>query len=149
MSFCSLRTLIVVLLVGLASGCGGPYDATVSGIVMLDGTPVPRGTVAFHPTAGGAAGYAPIEANGSYAVRTGREIGLNAGEYQVTVAANEPPSQEDIAKGGAPPPGKPIAPVWYRTKETSGLTFNVERGSNKINLELTSQPPTGWNPRGR
>jgi len=121
-------------------GCGGTYDATVSGNVTLDGNVVPRGTVAFHPTSSGAAGYSPIDPTGSYSIRTGRETGLPAGEYQVTVSANEAPSAADIAKGGAPPPGKPITPMRYRTKETSGLRYTVESGNNEINLELTSKP---------
>ena len=45
------------------------------------------------------------------------------------------------------PPGKLITPMWYRSKESSGLTYNVESGSNEINLELKSQPPAGWNAR--
>lgn len=138
----------VVALAGTA-GCGGPYDAAVSGIVTLDGKAVPRGTVSYQPVAGGPAAYAAIGDGGLYEVRTGREEGLPSGEYDVTVTANEPATERQTAKGGPPPPGKPITPPWYRSKETSGLRFNVTPGSNEINLELTSQPPAGWNPRGR
>ncbi len=135
------------LLMALAGGCGGVYDATVSGLVTLDGTPVPRGTVTFHATSGGPAAYAPIQENGSYTVRTGREGGLPAGEYEVTVTANEVPADLQSKDGRPLPPGKSITPIWYRSKDTSGLKFNVERGRNEINLELTSQPPAGRNPR--
>ena len=133
----------------LISGCGGPYDAYASGVVTLDGTIVPRGTVSFTPVKGGPAGYAIIEENGGYKVRTGREFGLPSGDYQVTIFANEAPAREKSATGGPPPGGKPITPAWYRMKETSGLKFTVERGKNKIDLELTSQPPAGWKPRGK
>ena len=142
-------TIALALLAMTFSGCGGVYDATATGFVTLDGNPVPRGTVAFHPTSGGPAAYASILQDGSYAIRTGREKGLPTGQYQVTVTAHESTGQTESADGGPLPPGKAITPPWYRSKETSGLTFNVERGSNQINLELTTQPPAGWNPRGR
>lgn len=144
----SVMATLLFALAGVA-GCGGTYDSTVSGVVTLDGRIVPRGTVAYQPVAGGPASYAPIEENGSYTVRTGREDGLLSGEYDVTVTANEPSAVRQTAAGGPPPPGKPITPLWYRSKDTSGLRFTVESGDNEINLELTSQPPPGWNPRGR
>jgi hypothetical protein len=145
---CVVATFLGLLLVNFA-GCGGPYDATVTGVVTLDGKVVPRGTVAYQPAAGGPPAYARIEENGSYVVRTGREEGLPSGEYSVTVTANEPPATTQTASGGPPPPGKPITPLWYRTKNTSGLSFTVSPGDNEINLELKSQPPPGWNPRRR
>ena len=131
------------------SGCSGAYDAGVSGKVTIDGRVVPNGTVAFQPVAGGPAAYARIEESGEYVIKTGREAGLPAGEYQVTVTASEPSAVLQTEKGGPPPPGKAITPAWYRTKDTSGLKFTVNPGSNEINLELTSQPPAGWKPAGR
>ncbi len=139
----SLCTLMAV------AGCGGPYDSTVSGVVKLDGNIVPRGTVAYQPKAGGPAAYGLIQDDGTYVIRTGREEGLPSGDYYVTVTANEPPAVAQTASGGPPPSGKPITPPWYRTRNTSGLSFMVEPGNNEIDLELKSQPPPGWNPRGR
>jgi hypothetical protein len=141
----------VVLLSAAAgvAGCGGAYDATASGTVTLDGNIVPRGTVAFHPVAGGPAAYARIQENGGYVVRTGREEGLPPGEYFVTVAANEAPTVAQTAQGGPPPPGKPITPAWYASKDSSGLKVVVESGDNKLDLELKSQPPAGWKPPTR
>jgi hypothetical protein len=130
------------------AGCGGAYDSTARGIVALDGKTVPRGTVSFHPVSGGPAAYATIGEDGSYSIRTGREEGLPAGDYEVSVTANEPPTTSQSAKGGPPPPGKSITPAWYRMKETSGLRFSVKPGKNEINLELTSQPPVGLKARG-
>jgi hypothetical protein len=140
---------MAVAMVGLGAvtlaGCGGVYDSSVSGMVTLDGNPVPRGTVSFHPASPGPAGYARIDSDGSYFVRTGREDGLPHGDYQVTVIASEPPAVSQSANGGPPPAGKPITPPWYRATETSGLKFTVQPGKNEINLELKSQPPAGWN----
>lgn len=141
-----LRLGVIAVLLATVGGCGGMFDSSVSGNVTLDGIAVPRGTVTFLPVGGGPAAYALIQEDGSYSVRTGRENGLPAGEYAVTVSANEAPAVKQTASGGPPPPGKPITPAWYRSKDTSGLHFTVEPGSNEINLELKSQPPAGWNP---
>jgi hypothetical protein len=133
----------------MTTGCGGPYDSSVSGLVTLDGNVVPRGTVTYQPVTGGPPALAQIDDSGSYEVWTGREEGLPSGEYAVAVSANEPPTSQTSAKGGPPPPGKAITPVWYRSTETSGLKYTVESGSNEINLELTSTPPAGWKQPGR
>jgi hypothetical protein len=131
------------------TGCGGPFDAAVSGVVTLDGVAVPGGTVTFNPVQGGPAAYARIDEDGAYTVQTGSEAGLPSGEYQVTVSANEPPTTEQISRGGPPPSGKPITPLWYRLKDTSGLRFTVQPGNNEFDLKLTSVPPPGWNARQR
>ncbi len=131
----------------LAVGCGGTHDASVHGTVTLDGTNLTSGIVAFYPAAGGPAAYAYIDEDGEYVVRTGREAGLPSGDYGISVTANEPTTSAARADGGPPPPGKMITPAWYRSKDTSGLSRTVEPGNNEINLELTSQPPAGLNPR--
>ncbi len=143
--------IVCVGLVGFLalSGCGGAFDATASGVVTLDGNAVPRGNVAFYPTSGGPAAYALITENGRYVVQTGRENGLPSGDYQVSVTANELPARERGDRGGPPPPGKAITPVWYASKETSGLTVTVKPGRNDIPLELKAAPPTAQKPRGK
>jgi hypothetical protein len=144
-----VRRFKVAALVVLAlnvSGCRGTYDATVKGTVSFDGKQLSRGTVSYYSTSTGSVAYARINEDGSYVVKTGRESGLPAGDYQVTVASNEPPDKPSGANGGPPPPGKSITPDWYRSKQTSGLKFTVKPGSNVINLELTSAPPSGYKP---
>ncbi len=140
----TLRSGGSVLLV--AAGCGSAYDATVSGEVTLDGSPVGKGAVAFISTAGGPPAYAQIDASSRYEVFTGKEAGLPPGSYGVTVVSREPPAVERTKLGGPPPPGKSITPEWYQNASTSGLNFTVEPGHNEINLELTTTPPAGWKP---
>ena len=89
------------------AGCGGAYDSSAHGVVTLDGKVVPRGTVSFHPVAGGPAAYAMIGDDGSYSIRTGRQEGLPSGDYLVSVTANEAAAVAQTDKGGPPPPGKP------------------------------------------
>jgi hypothetical protein len=144
----SVYALCLTSLVNLV-GCGGPFDSKVSGKVTLNGASLARGVVTYVPVSGGPAAYAPIDDDGTYVIHTGREAGLPSGDYQVTVAANEPSAERQTSKGGPPPPGKLITPTWYRAKETSGLKFTVQPGKNEINLELTTEPPAGWKPSGR
>lgn len=127
-------------------GCGGTYDSYVSGVVSLDGSPLPRGTISYNPTQPGPASYGVIRSDGSYSVNTGREEGLPSGEYIVTVVAKEPSIDENPGSGLPPKAGKNITPPWYRSKKTSDLKVTLESGSNTIDLELTSEPPPDWKP---
>jgi hypothetical protein len=141
---CQLRLLSACLGLVALTGCGGPYDAAVSGTVKFNGAPVTRGTVSFKPQSTGADAFGQINFDGTYLLRTGREEGLNSGSYSVSVAANETPPPNP--KGGPPPMGKAITPEWYRDPTTSGLTFTVAPGDNTIDLELNATPPPGWKP---
>jgi hypothetical protein len=78
-----------------------------------------------------------IAADGSYELKTNRESGLDVGEYRVTVSSREP--GEEPKHGGPPMPGPYITPRSYAVASTSGLTYQVEAGSNDINIELSSE----------
>lgn len=116
-------------------GCGGKA-ASVSGKVTLDGEPVTRGTVAFTPTAGGQRATGIIDENGAYELSTNREAGLDVGSYAVSVTSRE---RGQVGDGGGPPmPGKYLVPQKFSDANTSGLVFDVQRGSNTIDIPLTS-----------
>jgi hypothetical protein len=136
-----------VLFLVACAGCGGTYDASVNGVVTMDRSPLSGGTVKFNPQQSGPSGYGLIGSEGSYSIMVGREEGLPAGSYVVTVIANEP-SQPNSKLGLPPTPGKPITPPWYRDPSHSPLIKTVEPGSNEINLELTSTPPAGQKTAG-
>jgi hypothetical protein len=143
------RKLAWALLALSVSGCGGAFDATVNGIVTLDGNVVPRGGVLFQPQSAGSSAYGIIQPDGSYSLHTGREEGLPPGQYVVTVAANERSGVKETKDGGPPPIGKAITPAWYNSPTSSGLVFEVKPGDNDINLELKSAPPPGYKPPKR
>ena len=132
-------------LIALA-GCGGRYDASVSGVAKLNGSPLPSGSIVkFIPVQAGPSPYGLVDEAGKYDIVTGRDRGLPSGEYVVTVVANEPSAP--AANPSAPPtPGKAITPAWYRSPDQSPLKYTVEPGSNEINLELDAKPPAGWKP---
>ncbi len=140
----SIRSLVCFSLLVVLPGCGGVYDASVTGVVTLDSTLITRGTVSFIPSGTGPQAYGLVAEDGSYSLMTGRENGLPSGDYTVTVVANEPSTPDP--NGGPPTPGKTITPAWYRTKKTSDLKVTLEPGSNTINLELKSEPPPDWKP---
>jgi hypothetical protein len=142
------KCLAMIGAVAFVAGCGGTYDASVSGVVSLNQAPLPGGTVKFTPESPGPSGYGLIDSSGNYQIMTGREAGLPAGKYVATVVANEP-SIPNKNPSLPPAPGKPITPAWYRDPVRSPLKYTVEPGSNEINMELSTQPPAGWNPRGR
>ncbi len=116
------------------AGCGRSHEAAVWGVVTLDGKPLPRGTVAFQPVTGGPLAYAGIHSDGGYEVSTGTDRGLAAGEYVVTVVANEAPANGNNIELVP----KLLTPSRYGNTETSGLQFKVTAGSNQIDLRLTS-----------
>ena len=141
--------LFSIFLLAVLAGCGGVYDASVEGIVTLNGDPVPSGSIAFIPTAGGPPAYALTDSSGKYQVFTGSEAGLPPGVYGVTVVARDRSKEKQSKLGGPPPPGKQLTPPWYGSSRASPLSYSVKPGSNDINLELSSEPPPDWNPPKR
>ena len=133
-----LRLFVMICLSAFilcAVGCGGK-PAKVQGAVTLDGQPVTRGTIGFSPVDGGQKAVGVIDGNGNYDLRTNRERGLEVGEYAVTVSSRERGEVDE--NGGPPMPGKFLVPRRYSSSNTSGLRFEVQSGSNTINLELSS-----------
>lgn len=123
------------------AGCGGPHESSVSGTVFLDGQPLTltatqAGNVTFYPSAGGAAAYGQLAADGKYELSTGSEVGLKTGEYKVVVVATENPPA--AVPGQAPPPGTRITPEKYSNIKTTDLVVTVDAGSNEIDLQMES-----------
>lgn len=129
------QAIPALLLVGCLVGCGGKA-ATVSGVVTLDGKPVTRGTVSFSPATSGQKAVGIIDESGNYELSTNRETGLEAGTYSAAVSSRERGQVDE--SGGPPMPGKYLVPQKYSNANTSGLTFEVQRGSNTIDIALLS-----------
>ena len=131
---------VVALLAGvLAAGCNrGEVLAPVSGVVTLEGTPVPRATVMFSNDKMGVHMMAVADEQGRFVVRMANGDGLPLGDYKVCVC---PPVQDHpLGPIKAPPPGvDPYAdtiPVRYRKPETSNLTLTVSETSNKLDVDM-------------
>ena len=130
-------TAVLFGMVLLVTGCGGKYESTVSGTVTLDGQPLTSGSVKFHPVTGGPSAYAMIGADGSYSLKTGDAESLKPGTYSVTVVATEKPPA-DLPRNAMPPIGRLITPEKYSRPKTTDLKYDVDAGSNEINLALKS-----------
>jgi hypothetical protein len=132
------RQLSLGIIVLTLAGCNSSsFDADVAGTITLDGKPVAPGVVSFSPVEQGKnASRGNIDTQGRYFLVTRHERGIDPGEYRVVVLVYE--------KGDTPGPGErapmppPLVPEKYLNVDTSGLTFTVEPGSNRIDIALTS-----------
>ena len=132
--------LVFLTLFGAALGCGGGnLGAEVSGNVSLDGEPIGPGAVIFAPVGGEEnPATGAIQTDGSYFLKTSQERGLRPGKYMVALQINEIPT--DLAPGQRDMrPAKSRIPLKYMDVKTSGLEFDVDEGSNTINIEMSSR----------
>ena len=108
----------------------------VSGHVSLQGRPVESGLVGFQYDAKGVHMLAPIQSDGSYEVRMAQGRGLPLGTYRIFVAPPLPDLQL-----GAPDPNQSTPeliqfPPQYLRSETSGITLTVDRGQNRLDIDM-------------
>lgn len=129
---CAATALLLLL-----SGCGSSHDATVHGVVTLDGKPLEIGEVQFHALGAGGTAYGRLSPGGAYQLTTGTESGIDPGDYQVTVVAREP-FPENLPPG-APPIPKLLSPERYGRLETTPFKFTIVAGDNTIDLALTEK----------
>jgi hypothetical protein len=156
-----LRRGWVLLLLGLAAGCGA--TGTVSGTVTYKGKALKAGTVTFMTDEGGHVFSSEIKEDGTYTVSR-----VPAGPVKITVRSVEaftPPGAGMMmgrgggpkgAPGGAadnikPPPGVDMSgfnpsssndkamkiPAKYKDFATSGLTYTVTSGGQTHDIPLT------------
>jgi hypothetical protein len=146
---------VVAVVIG---GCGGGDDlgtVPVTGVITLDGAPVPGAVVAF--SAGVGEGTASgqfscyTDDDGEFTMMHSKSVeGLRPGEYRVTVrsVADLFPGGGAIAPPGGPSIGKPTdaaqsapqkLPEKYMSFEKSGLTASVKSDEdNHFNFALSS-----------
>jgi hypothetical protein len=133
--------LILIGIVGFLSsiGCSGSdFESQVSGTVTLDGETIGPGFLVFVPASGSTnPANGTIQPGGSYELKTANTAGLHAAKYKVSVTILDQP---DV------PPGersyqvaKSRIPTKYNDINTSGLEFDVEPGSNSIDIPLSSK----------
>ncbi len=119
-------------------GCGARFDANVKGVVTLDGKPIGPGVVIFAPASGEEnPATGAIQTDGSYFLKTMNDRGLRPGSYKVAVQIHEIPTDRAYGERDMRPIKFRI-PEKYTTIETSGLQYEVEDGSNTIDIELTT-----------
>jgi hypothetical protein len=142
----SCRVLIACLLTAI-TGCGGGKTGTssVSGHVTYKSKPVANAHVSFTPAEGvSRAAEGITDANGHYTLGTfSASDGALPGKYRVAIIArgpDRPPKPGETGSGmpGETMPGDPTIPTKYFAPDSSGLTFEVKRGSNTANFDLAN-----------
>jgi hypothetical protein len=130
---------LVLLSIAFVAGCsGGKFESSVSGTVTLDGKAIGPGFLVFAPVGGETnPANGAIQTDGSYELKTANTAGLHPGKYKVSVTVLDQP---DV------PPGersfvvaKSRIPEKYNDPNTSGLEFDVDSGSNTIDIPLSSK----------
>ncbi len=140
-------------------GCGGsewPPTYKSTGTVTLDGSPVERASITFHPRDGQNPANGTTDANGIYELSSfNADDGAAPGLYGVSIQ-KFPAIQVDSAPGGMPfdesmntdaPPDPSLdadpkneLPEKYSSPEESELSATVSAdGGNVFNFELTSE----------
>lgn len=137
------RLLYVGVSAILTLGChGSRFDSQVSGTVKLDGQPIGPGVVIFAPDDGKTnPARGAIQPDGTYELKTSRDVGLAPGKYKVSlqiveIPADVVPGQRDMR------PTKSRIPEKYSDTNSSGFEFDVAAGSNTIDIEMTSGSST-------
>jgi len=131
---------LLILSFGCLTGCSGS-NASATGTVTYDGTPVDDGSITFVPDK--ADGRKPVNApiaNGKYTVESGR--GLAPGKYKVEITANKKADGKADGRGdgkkGADPDlqvqPKQVLPEKYNKQST--LTADIGSGSNTADFKL-------------
>jgi len=138
-NFRAASFVFLLAFAALSIGCAkppGPETAYVSGVVTLDGTPVPNAVINFTP-ANGRPSVGFTDANGEYElIYTASRQGALLGEHTVRIKSAE---SSGGGEGNAPKiaASKESIPAKYNTK--TELTAQVESGSNTIDFELKSK----------
>jgi hypothetical protein len=108
--------------------------APVTGKVTYKGKPLPNGTVMFVPAEGPAA-YGEIAADGTYHLSTyGANDGAVLGKHKISITAVA--DQTNLLPEQRNPLPPPLIPDKYMNHDQSGLTAEVVRGKNEVNLDL-------------
>jgi hypothetical protein len=111
------RSLVLVLTACVALLFSTPQasadDGKVTGVVTFKGKPLAEGKIVFHLKDGEFVG-AKVKADGTY-----RLSRVPEGARKITVEVE----------------GK-LIPAKYASEETSGLTFEVKKGSQRFDIEL-------------
>ncbi len=132
----------------VVAGCGSSAEyelAPVSGVVMLDGKPVPYTRVIFIPqgTPGqvnpGPGSTAACDDAGKFQLKTVRgEDGAVVGKHAIQISSTGPP-RSTSGDTDAGPPSKEVFPPEFNASST--LTFEVPAGgTTAADFKLTSRP---------
>jgi hypothetical protein len=139
-ALCALLTLAV-------TGCGPKAEfAEVTGVVLLDGKPMPEALVEFVPdpqagTHGPVASATTDEEGRFHLVSQGQQPGAVIGTHRVVIQDERslPRAVTDFAKVKPPPYRPPRLPNVYSNATSTPLRQEVKPGSQTVTLEVKSK----------
>ncbi len=128
----------VLLLIAAAVGCSRadapPPRGTVAGQVTLAGQPVSGAMIHFEDRDAGHEARVPLNADGTFVVKTVAGTGLPPGKYKVSVVPGRVTEPAADPAAGKPGKTKLVAnvaiPAKYHTAATTDLTADVAAGEN-------------------
>jgi hypothetical protein len=132
----SFLSLVCSLLI---CGCwGGEKTGLVTGLVLLEGEPLPEGRVIFQNKETGRAAVSEISSEGKYRLRA--PVGMNS------VAVIYEDIGEDVEYGGDTGsvrqeyiPGKSLVPKRYANPRTSPIECEVAEGSQEFEVNMINK----------
>tara|TARA_R110002111_G_scaffold1157_1_gene8175 strand:- start:37125 stop:37580 length:456 start_codon:yes stop_codon:yes gene_type:complete len=135
----SATWLLVCLPAGCSSEEAGPELIPVSGIITVDGNPLPLAGISFRPdeTKGNSSPYQPggtADENGKYDLIAAAKQGASPGWYKVVVFPYSPPP----GTNGVPKTAVPFNKK-YSNPNTTDLSIEVKAGTapGAYDLKLT------------
>jgi len=121
---------ITIAAIGLITGCGDgrPARVPVSGIVMIDGVPLTRGSIKLVP-AHGRPSFGEIGSDGRFTLTCydGAD-GALPGKHRIQIDANRPISNKKT---------EIFTPKHYNDFRTSGIEVEVTQPVDDLKIELT------------
>lgn len=134
------RVFVLLLLTGVFSGCGGPSDqpelGTVSGVVTLNGTPLPNATVTFLPESGRSS-VGITDETGRYELQyTNDAAGAKVGPHTVSISTLGASSSSEVSGSSEVAASVEQVPPQYNAQST--LKEDVQAGDNTIDFDLKS-----------
>lgn len=144
---CAVAAILVSLIT--ANGCrdaGTKRDASVTGVVTINGELAKSGSISFQPKGLGPTVYGTISGEGSYRLRTGKaapnspeEAKVPSGLYRVVlrVSGNSQLNQSpEEFREGPPELGKLLIPAMYLDADKTPLEYIIKPGDNVINIDI-------------
>ncbi|QDT63531.1 transthyretin-like family protein [Calycomorphotria hydatis] len=113
-----------------------PTLGKVSGVVTLDGNPLPGASIVFSPEEGRASS-ATTDENGQYLLRYTMDLnGALIGTHTVIITTAQEAYSDESGQGKNVKAKTELLPAKYHTN--TELKADVEQGENKIDFPLTS-----------
>ena len=138
----SCRLFLSFVLITIVTGCGssGPQLGAVTGIVTLDGKPVPGALVTFiSKEPDGTSSYGKTDANGKYQLEfTTEKFGAMLGAHDVTIVTKRVSESDEPDTGTVMKFEFVPIPTHYAR---GALTAEVKSGSNVHDFALTTAKP--------